>query len=50
MDVPKKVRLQAYLDPVLAKKVRDNARANHRPESWEVERLLLKALESEKAA
>lgn len=50
MGTARKLRLQAYLDPELVEKIREHARANHRPESWEVERLLRLALAQEAAA
>jgi hypothetical protein len=50
METARKRRLQAYLAPDLAERIRDNAQRHHRPESWEVERLLRLALEMEGAA
>ena len=47
MSASRKLRLQAYLDSELIEKIREHARANHRPESWEIERLLRLALEAE---
>jgi hypothetical protein len=47
MEPTRKLRLQAYLDPDLVEKIREQAQKNHRPESWEIERLLRLALEME---
>jgi hypothetical protein len=35
-----KERIQAYLDPETAQEIRRRAEAGHRPESWELERLI----------
>jgi hypothetical protein len=35
-----KQRVQAYLDPETAEEIRRLAEAGHRPESWELERLI----------
>jgi hypothetical protein len=45
METQRKVRLQAYLDPSLVDRIRTQARDQHRPESWEVERLLTLGLQ-----
>ena len=49
METARKRRLQVYLAPDLAERIRDNAQRQYRPESWEVERLLRLALETEGA-
>jgi len=44
-SVPKQ-RLQAYLDPEILQEVRRRAEAGHRPESWELERLIRLGLQA----
>ena len=39
-------RLQLYLDPELADEIRRRADRGHRPESWEVERLIRLGLQA----
>ena len=41
-----KQRLQAYLDPDILQEVRRRAEAGHRPESWELERLIRLGLQA----
>jgi hypothetical protein len=46
----KKQRIQVYLEPVLAELIRQRAEAGHRPESWELERLIRLGLQATEAA
>jgi len=46
----KRRRLQAYLEPELADLIRQRAEDGHRPESWEVERLIRLGLQATEAA
>ncbi len=46
----KKHRLQAYLEPELAELIRQRAEDGHRPESWELERLIRLGLKATEAA
>jgi hypothetical protein len=46
----KKQRLQAYLEPEIAEQIRQRAEDGHRPESWEVERLIRLGLKASEAA
>jgi hypothetical protein len=46
----KKQRIQAYLEPELAEQIRQRAEAGHRPESWEMERLIRLGLQATEAA
>jgi len=43
-------RLQLYLDPELADEIRRRAETGHRPESWEVERLIRLGLHASSVA
>ena len=42
-------RLQLYLEPDLAELIRQRAEDGHRPESWEVERLIRLGLQATQA-
>jgi len=42
----KRRRLQAYLEPELAELIRQRAEDGHRPESWEIERLIRLGLQA----
>lgn len=44
-----KQRVQVYLDPETAEEIRRRAEAGHRPESWEVERLVRLGLQAKPA-
>ena len=50
MATDKRRRLQAYLEPELADLIRQRAEDGHRPESWEVERLIRLGLQATEAA
>ncbi len=45
-DRNRKLRLQVYVDPELHQQVKRRAEAGHRPESWELERLIRAGLEA----
>lgn len=42
-------RVQAYLEPELAEAIRKRAEDGHRPESWELERLIRLGLQASSA-
>lgn len=50
VTTPKKQRIQAYLEPELADQIRQRAEAGHRPDSWELERLIRLGLQATEAA
>lgn len=41
-----KQRIQAYLDPETAQEIKRLAEAGHRPESWELERIIRLGLQA----